>query len=261
MEAARERLAKDGVVILEDVYTPEQIAEFRAQFDGAWENVKQHLPSFQWMTRHYKNTSGNFFISRFLYHGKRIAHYEDTQVIEMAEGRYDFTHGLEEGVLASDEFLSAPPVVELLTSRMGEGFNGYVGGLPVEKMATEKAPSVGAWHRDADSLFEDESIDVAVPPYYFTMLVPLEDINVGQGTTEFVLGSHKANLSAAGINTREAVIEWADTQQKLDGVMKAGSVCIFDGMMVHRGSANTSSNTRPMLSVPVCVCVCVCVWW
>jgi hypothetical protein len=57
----------------------------------------------------------------------------------------------------------------------------------------------------------------------------------GEGATEFVLGSHRVNLSAQGLTTVEAVAAWAETQPKLEATMKAGSVVLFSGYVLHRG--------------------------
>ena len=92
--------------------------------------------------------------------------------------------------------------------------------------------------RDAGSLFDDEAADLALPQYELTCLAPMTDLGPGEGATEFVLGSHKVNLSAQGLTTVEAVAAWAETQPKLEATMTAGSVVLFSGYMLHRGSAN-----------------------
>ena len=110
--------------------------------------------------------------------------------------------------------------------------------------------------RDAGSLFDDEAADVAVPQYELSCLAPMTDLvsprhclssltsltrmvmrsqAPGEGATEFVLGSHRVNLSAQGLTTVEAVAAWAETQPKLEATMKAGSVVLFSGYVLHRG--------------------------
>lgn len=50
---------------------------------------------------------------------------------------------------------------------------------------------VGHWHRDIYSLFDDEQIDISLPDWYFTLLIPLVPVNAVNGATEFILKSHK----------------------------------------------------------------------
>ena len=97
---------------------------------------------------------------------------------------------------------------------------------------------------------------MAVPQYELSCLAPMTDLvsprhclssltsltrmvmrsqAPGEGATEFVLGSHRVNLSAQGLTTVEAVAAWAETQPKLEATMKAGSVVLFSGYVLHRG--------------------------
>jgi len=39
-----------------------------------------------------------------------------------------------------------------------------------------------------------------------------------------------------GLTTVKAIDEWAEKQPKLEAVMRAGSVAVFDGYVLHRGS-------------------------
>lgn len=97
---------------------------------------------------------------------------------------------------------------------------------------------------------------MAVPQYELSCLAPMTDLvsprhclsgltsltrmvmrsqAPGEGATEFVLGSHHVNLSAQGLTTVEAVAAWAEKQPKLEATMKAGSVVLFSGYVLHRG--------------------------
>jgi len=127
-------------------------------------------------------------------------------------------------------------VYDILQTELKFGYSGYVGALPV--LAGAGMSSDGYWHRDAYSLYEDEDFDIKLPPFYYTMLVPLDDLEDGQGVTEFCLGSHKFNFTGNGISTNEKVKTWAETQPKFRAAAKAGSVILFDGHTLHRGTAN-----------------------
>jgi hypothetical protein len=74
----------------------------------------------------------------------------------------------------------------------------------------------GTWHRDAYSLFDDETLDLKLPTFYLTVLIPLVDVLPGDSTTEFIVGSHKLNLKANGLQTREQLASWAE-QKRVEG--------------------------------------------
>jgi hypothetical protein len=112
------------------------------------------------------------------------------------------------------------------------------GTLPTRAVLGDRG---GMWHRDAYSLFEDETVDLALPQYELTCLAPMQDLSRGEGGTEFVLGSHRINLSAMGLTTVEAVAEWAETQPRFEPAVKAGSVLLFSGQVLHRGAPVTAA--------------------
>ena len=88
----------------------------------------------------------------------------------------------------------------------------------------------------SDPLFEgQEALDLQLPCFYLTALLPLTDLGPGEGATEFVLGSHHVNLSALGLTTAEAIADWADTQPQFEATCRAGSICLFHGYTLHRG--------------------------
>lgn len=72
--------------------------------------------------------------------------------------------------------------------------------------------------------------------------MPLADVRAGDSMTEFVAGSHKVNLVAGeGVDSREKLAAWAE-QRRAEGrvhsvALKAGSICVFHGLTVHRGRA------------------------
>ena len=90
-------------------------------------------------------------------------------------------------------------------------------------------------------MWSHQSIDLTLPTFYLTVLIPLADVRPGDSTTEFIVGSHKVNLVASGIDNKERLIEWAEacrSQGKVHSVaLKAGSICVFHGLTVHRGRA------------------------
>ena len=247
-EAKSKELEETGVVVLENVYTPDDILAFTAQFDSGWAAVSDKLHDLQWQKRLYRDAHApSFILGRGLYQGKLVAAFRGTQVVDMGHGRYDFTHGLEGGVLASDRLLAPDSVYGVVHAALKRGYSGYVGGLPV--LPNPSPLPAGYWHRDAYSLYEDEAFDLALPPFYYTMIVPLTDMEEGNGATEFVPGSHKFDFAGHNIGTPEKVKAWADTQPRRIPAVKAGSVCIFHGFTLHRGGSNMSDSRRDALYV------------
>ena len=72
-------------------------------------------------------------------------------------------------------------------------------------------------------------------PFYFTCLIPLDDITEENGQTEFIKGSH--NLTYQEAKNNELV--------KLD--VESGSILVFDGRMFHRACAHPSTTPRQMI--------------
>ena len=101
----------------------------------------------------------------------------------------------------------------------------------------------GPWHRDTYNLngpsepdgSYDDSLVMKLQPFYFTCLIPLDDITDANGRTEFLVGSHHQTYAEAKDNPRV----------KHD--VKAGSMVVFDGRMMHRACAHPSDHPRQMI--------------
>ncbi len=80
------------------------------------------------------------------------------------------------------------------------------------------------------------------PRFGVSTLWAFDDFTATNGATEMVPGSHL----------------WSANRQPKDSevvklAMRAGSVVIFDGRLIHRGGANTSSTTRLAITPQYCV--------
>ena len=71
-----------------------------------------------------------------------------------------------------------------------------------------------------------EALDLALPDFYFTMLVPLSPVRAANAT-EILLGSHRCTQDAVGGCDLGAA------------AMDVGEVLLFNGKCVHRGRPNT----------------------
>lgn len=81
----------------------------------------------------------------------------------------------------------------------------------------------------------DDSLVMKLNPFYYTVLIPLDDITEENGRTEFIVGSHRLTYNEAQGN------EWV----KID--VKSGSVVVFDGRIFHRASAHPSNHPRQII--------------
>mmetsp|Transcript_22653 Transcript_22653/g.37432 ORF Transcript_22653/g.37432 Transcript_22653/m.37432 type:complete len:645 (-) Transcript_22653:105-2039(-) len=108
----------------------------------------------------------------------------------------------------------------------------------------------GRWHQDivdprehASTLLGDAPL---VLPPGLVLVVPLVNLTKDNGLMEFRLGSHDTRGSAEDDETSEV---------KLDVALAAevGSVTLFDLRIQHRGGANHSPESHPILYVEYCV--------
>lgn len=95
---------------------------------------------------------------------------------------------------------------------------------------------------------------MTLPPFYLTVLAPLEDIHEGDSTTEFVCGSHRVDLVASGLDSKEKLVAWCESQRSQGKVrsvaLRAGSLCVFSGYVVHRGKAAATTTATTTTSPP-----------
>jgi hypothetical protein len=81
----------------------------------------------------------------------------------------------------------------------------------------------GKFHKDTIELFETIS-NSQLPPFYYTMLIALSDQTIENAPTQFVINEK---------------IYWVP--------LKRGDAVVFNGELVHRGTANITSTHRDMI--------------
>jgi len=113
---------------------------------------------------------------------------------------------------------------------LNKDFHRITGALPVK--GNEEA--AGDWHRDTVPLF-DPDVDYNIPPWFYTTLIPLQDLTLQNGATLFIPGSHKCSY------------EDAKNFPKIQFEAKVGSVILFDGRILHKGMPNATTTTRTVL--------------
>jgi ectoine hydroxylase-related dioxygenase (phytanoyl-CoA dioxygenase family) len=128
----------------------------------------------------------------------------------------------------------AKPIIEIIhTLSPAMAFRHYWGAIPALSGSKETY-----LHRDIYPILKTTEgvnmgeLDAMLPPYYFSVLIPLIQITKENGPTQLVKGSH-----------RKLIVE--ENQAEIYApLLSPGDLLIFDGRVLHRGSANTSNEER-----------------
>jgi ectoine hydroxylase-related dioxygenase (phytanoyl-CoA dioxygenase family) len=90
-------------------------------------------------------------------------------------------------------------------------------------------------HRDHPPLFEEPGLDAEMPAFAVTLIVPLVELDATNGTTRLWPGSHRV---------------WDESVESIepeDPLVAAGSCLLMDYRLRHGGTANRSTDVRPIL--------------
>lgn len=249
ISTSKNKLDSNGLILIPNAIDLQELARLHEMYDASWSEIKPKLAMLDWKRMRFNSgvQSQTGFFGKNIYDGKLVASYpsscgndnsdycgcKSSQIINMGNGRYDFVHGF------SGLQLDSEPVNVIMKAMLCGEYESYMGALPMLEAdnAGASESSNGIWHRDAYSLFDDESIDLVLKPFYYTVLIPLDDVHESSGrTTEFILGSHKVNLILNHVRNTDDLNKWCETsyaRYRLN--CKAGDVCIFHGYLVHRG--------------------------
>lgn len=153
-----------------------------------------------------------------------------TDIAERELGRLDYRCGFH-----SPEFDKiAEPIISVVKQLSPDvDFHHYWGAIPA---LGGSGPT--NWHRDVYSVVNNmqgqnlSDFDINLPPYYFTVLIPLVQITNENGPTQFIKGTHKQ---------MEVNIEERSAYSPL---LSPGDISIFDGRIIHKGSANHTKDER-----------------
>lgn len=247
LDALVERLETDGVVVLPNVYSPDQIEAFRKAHEQNFSIVRDLVSEEAAIDKPYRH---DFDTKRYYLMPHYEIEHEETgesdDVIEISPGRLDYTFGMngdsdddsdgenesERTPFASMEFQRPKILAELMHRMLRADYKSYAGALPSAGKSRD-----GPWHRDVYLLFDDETVDIQLPlPYYFTVLIPLVAVGAENGATEFLLGSHKQTCGDA-----------LERNQSFLAHAEPGSMIVFDGRMCHRGRRNLTEESRTVL--------------
>lgn len=127
------------------------------------------------------------------------------------KGRYDIWN------IAND--IKIPELLQKFTRKS-------IGGLLVDANTLTD----GVYHKDTVELFEsisDSICNADLPPFYYNMLIALSEQTIDNAPTQFIIDDEKDKLY------------WVP--------MKRGDAIIFNGNLIHRGSANNTNTNRDMI--------------
>ena len=106
-------------------------------------------------------------------------------------------------------------------------------------MIAEPTSRAQGSHRDSPHLYPD----FHSPPHIMSLFLPLIDVSLEHGPTDFWPGSHKC-----GSNNNKDSTAYGDDPSipKVQFLTRLGDAIAFDYRIVHRGAPNDSEDTRPI---------------
>ncbi len=153
-----------------------------------------------------------------------------SDIVERQPGRLDYRCGFTAEIFAK----AAQPIIEVIKQLSPDiDFNHYWGVIP-----SQSGSGPTDMHRDVWPISNKTegvnlgALDLILPIYYFTVLIPLVEITKENGPTEFIKGSHL-----------EQIVEESNAQI-FSPLLQPGDVVIFDGRTLHRGSPNNSAQEK-----------------
>lgn len=229
IDAWERHVTRDGAVIVKGLFSAEQVAVYKAQHDAVLKEVDEKVSKAERKEKAYLLTLGE---KRYTMQGYYDIQ-EGTKLLDLCHGRLDFTYKMDEGAFASPAYHASPPVQQFMERMLKSDFAHYAGAVPSRGKSEN-----GAWHRDTYTLFDEQpGLDANLPPYYYTVLVPLDHITADLGPTQLHVGSHKMTYEEAKENAPLASVT----------PLEPGDALVFDGRCIHRGLANNQDRLRRML--------------
>ena len=210
LESQVEALEKDGYVYFPGVLDAEEVAQLRATMDRL-----QAIP--ECMDTHQTPENGGKFLNKIINNSFNrdplfLLFLDKSPIIEVAEE----THGGDCHCIGMQSWLTGP-------GRPDQGL--HTDWLPVPLPADIRSDP-----------------RVKIPIFITTAHYYLNDMSEELGPTKFVPGSHFSGCSPGGKT------EWNNrTEESI--LCNAGDVVLFRSEVWHRGSANTTDETRYLLQV------------
>jgi len=219
-------LKNNGVCAIKSVFSHEEIDELQKKYYNIYYHVNSKIKkSKRDIYNYYTNYDKEY------HYKKNFYNIDKFEVIEINKGRYDISvpYNLEKKDV----------IDEIISNFIKKNYKSKWGILTSDSKSAN-----GPWHRDTINLdgeadekgnYDDSNVVHNFNPFYFTILIPLVDMNAKNGSTEFILGSH--NLT----------YEESLGQEHVQFDTKVGDIIIFDGRIFHRGRENNTTDSRPVV--------------
>lgn len=230
-----QQLRSHGFAILRGAYYPDEIGKLQADAETLVSEFLVEKDSLPHRDEDYTHVFDKVY--------PRVAKtfdFKNSSVIQISEDRYDLSP-LDKTHINTD-YLVHPTIAGAMQELIEAPVSSYIGLLPAAA-----GSSAGVWHRDTmpfkqsydpahlESYTEAiEREDLKVQDYYFTVLIPLTDVNAENGATIFQPRSHLLSYNAV----QKAQLPLVQPS------LKVGDAVIFAGPLFHQGAANTSSDSR-----------------
>ncbi|VVU95710.1 Phytanoyl-CoA dioxygenase (PhyH) [seawater metagenome] len=223
-----EELKNDGVTVLHNILDNEQIQATTHIYNKYYSIVKELKDS----NKIIQNTQYRIHINKEDYLNKNYYQDKDITIIELKEGKYDFS--IPNLITPPSEIVKL--VEKFLKQKKYKIINGFLSSSGISQE--------GDLHRDTLNLnsgnaeeeeFDDTLTIKHLKPFYFTVLIPLVDLNKDNGSTKFILGSHKKCYKEVDL------LDF--TQYDIN----VGSAIIFDGRIMHKAGENKTLGDRPIM--------------
>jgi hypothetical protein len=168
----------------------------------------------------------------------RVARGDFRELTDRDGGRRDIRFQLDRFPFTAPGLVYNPIVYPLIRELLGGGddvnllYAGVMWALPQPKPKKVSIDSVSQkWHADGGHLFDH----LHLPPHCINVFYPLIDLTPEHGPTEVMTGTHRQGKLKD------------DSAPKIKLCCDAGSAILFDYRLNHSGSANFTSEARPVL--------------
>jgi ectoine hydroxylase-related dioxygenase (phytanoyl-CoA dioxygenase family) len=224
-----EDLKRDGVTILKSVYNKKEINELNDYTLSVETEVNTSINTNTINSKKYKYYS---LFDKEYCHEKIEYKLSKYNIIEVAKGRLDIE------IINQDIYLHKK-IKNIIHHFFTKHYTSHMGILTSQSMS-----DTGIWHRDVVNIcgesdkngnYDDSKMVHDFEPFYFNVLLPLVPLNNENGSTEFILGSHKTTYNES--------IDKKRVQYNTD----IGDVIIFDGRIFHRGRENKTNMPRTII--------------
>ena len=168
----------------------------------------------------------------------RVARGDFRELTDRDGGRRDIRFQLDRFPFTAPGLVYNPIVYPLIRELLGGGdvnllYAGVMWALPQPKPKKVSFDSVSQkWHADGGHLFDH----LHLPPHCINVFYPLIDLTPEHGPTEVMTGTHI-----------QGKLKDDAPAPKIKLCCDAGSAILFDYRLNHSGSANFSSEARPVL--------------